>query len=255
MIDSHCHLADAQFKDDLDIVIRRAQAAGISSMICIADSVEESHRCKEISNTHSHIYFTVGTHPHNASSFDIERDIPVFRTLAQDKQCKAIGEIGLDYHYMNSPKDTQQRVFEAQLMLAKELDLPAVVHCREAVDDVWTIVDRVKPKHLVVHCCTEKWENIKRFTEAGYYLSFTAIATYPNALDIRETVLHCPINQMMIETDSPYLPPASHRGKRNEPMYLLEIARILADMLKLTTVDFDHRMTINAKKFFRLIQQ
>ncbi len=250
MIDSHCHLADTQFDADLPQVIERAQEAGVTDFLCIADTIIEGEKCQHIAQKYEHIYCTIGVHPHEASDFDALRDIPIIRALAAHEKCKAIGEIGLDYHYMNSPKDVQQRAFEAQLQLAKELNLPAIVHCREAVEDVWTIVQHVDPAKVVIHCCTEKWEDVERFIERGYFLSFTGIATYPKSAEIRDTIAHCPMNQLMIETDSPYLAPIPYRGKRNEPAFVTEIAKCIAEIKGLPVEEIDLITTENARRFF-----
>lgn len=265
MIDSHCHLTAPQFSADVSQVIQRAREAGLTHMVTISDAMEDREPCRELSEIHEDIFFSIGTHPHHAKDFEAERDLPIIREAADHKKCVAIGEIGLDYHSMNppsfaparlrwtgSPKDTQQRGFEAQLELAKELDLPAVIHCREAVEDVWTIVSHVRPKSLVIHCCTEKWENVKRFVDAGYFLSFTGILTYPKSGEIRETVKQCPLDQLMIETDAPFLAPVPHRGKRCEPMHVTEVAKAIAEIKGLSLSEVDRITTENAVQFFRL---
>ncbi len=254
MIDSHCHLADKGFTDDLSAVIQRAKKVGVGTMICIADSMEEGKRCREIAEQHNEIFWTMGVHPHVASGFDFARDPDLIRAALTHKKCKAVGEIGLDYHYMNSPKDTQQRVFETQLSIAKEADVPAVVHCREAVEDIWTIVKHVQPKHLVIHCCTEAWSDVERFVAAGYFLSFTGIATYPKSTVIRETIKHCPLDRIMIETDSPYLAPVPHRGKRNEPAFVTEVAKCIAEVKGLPLNEIDSITTRNTLEFFGLMR-
>ena len=126
------------------------------------------------------------------------------------------------------------------------------MHCREAVEDVWQIVDELKPAKLVLHCCTEKWADVERFVKRGYLLSFTGIATYPNATDIRETIHRCPLAQMMIETDAPYLAPVPHRGKRNEPAFVVEVAKLIAKEKGITFEEVDSATTKNAVDFFAL---
>ncbi|MBP9773801.1 MAG: TatD family hydrolase [Candidatus Peribacteraceae bacterium] len=253
MLDSHCHLADTQFDTDREEVIKRAKDAGIETMICIADSLDEAQKCREIANDHENIFATVGIHPHNAASYDETRDMPIIWQMAMDeKKCVAIGEIGLDYHYMNSPKESQEKAFLQQLLIAKQLDKPAVVHCREAVDDVWFIVNAVQPMKLVIHCCTEKWDDVQKFVDAGYYLSFTGIATYPKSDIVRDCIKHCPLEKMMIETDSPYLAPVPHRGKRNEPAFVAEVAKCIAAIKGLSLEEVSMQTTKNAKHFFLL---
>ncbi len=250
MIDSHCHLTALEFSGDIADVIARAKVEGVTTLVTISDDMADLPKCKKLSEEYDNIFFTVGLHPHHAKDFDIERDIPVLRDAAKHPKCRGIGEIGLDYHYMNSPKDVQQRVFESQLALAKELNIPAVVHCREAVDDVWTIVHHVKPQKLVIHCCTEKWQDVERFVKAGYLLSFTGIVTYPKATDIHDTVKQCPLSSMMVETDAPFLSPVPHRGKRCEPAFVIETAKKIAEIKGLTLHESDSATTAVASAFF-----
>lgn len=252
MIDSHCHLVASDFSTDIDAVIARARVAGVERMITISDEMKDIDPSRLLAEKYEYIFYTAGVHPHHASSFDLVHDLAKIRAEAVHPKCKAIGEIGLDYHYMNSSKDSQQRVFEAQLSLAKELGLPAVVHCRDAIEDVWTIVNHLTPEKLVIHCCTEKWDDVKRFVDAGYMLSFTGIATYPKAEEIRETIRQCPLSQMMVETDAPFLAPVPHRGKRCEPAYVVETARVIADVKGLSFHEIDRITTENAVEFFRL---
>ncbi len=250
MIDSHCHLTATEFDLDCEEVLARAKQAGITHCITICDELGDVEKCKKLVEKYENILYTVGVHPHHAATFNMTTDVPFLRQSASHPSCKGIGEIGLDYYYMRSEKDVQQRVFEAQLLLAKELHLPAVVHCRDAVEDLWTIVNHVQPSTLVIHCCTEKWIDIKRFVEAGYFLSFTGIVTYPKALDVQETARLCPLDQMMIETDAPYLAPVPHRGKRCEPMFVAEVAKKIAELKGVDLTEVDGSTTQNARKFF-----
>ncbi len=254
MIDSHCHLADAKFDADIVDVVARANAAGVSRMICIADSMKEGGKCRDISERFDCVTWTMGVHPHVASGFDFARDPDAIRAALKHPKCKAVGEIGLDYHYMNSPKEVQQKAFEVQLSIAKELHVPAVVHCRDAVEDVWAIVNHVKPQKLVIHCCTEKWDDVKRFVDAGYFLSFTGIATYPKSDVIRDCIRRCPLERMMIETDAPYLAPIPHRGKRNEPMFVTEVLATVAKTRGIDTTEAERILDANTAEFFGLKQ-
>lgn len=250
MIDSHCHLADKQFDADRGEVIRRAREAGVERMITIADTLDEAQSCIAIAEEYPEVFCTVGVHPHHADSW---KDDERLMTLAQSSaRVRAIGEIGLDYHYDRSPRDVQRRAFREQLVIAKTLKLPAVVHCREAVEDVWSIVDDVHPDALVLHCCTEKWDDVAQFVDRGYFLSFTGIATYPNAGVIRDTICNCPIEQLMVETDAPYLAPVPHRGKRNEPAFVAEVVACVAREKGIDRAEVDRITTANATAFFRL---
>lgn len=269
VIDSHCHLADRQFASDLDAVIQRAVAAGVVRIVTIADSLDESEQCLALTEKYEHIFCSVGVHPHRAKEWRAERGERLVELARSSSRVRAFGETGLDYHYDFSPRDVQRSVFREQLELAKELRLPAVVHCRsapnqslrdgsgQAVEDVWRIVDAVRPEKLVLHCCTEQWEDVRRFVDRGYLLSFTGIATYPKSEDVRRTIQMCPLGQMMVETDAPYLPPEALRAKggrvvRNEPAYVVEVAKVIAQVKRISPEEVDRVTTENAVGFFCL---
>ncbi len=254
MIDTHCHLADIKFEKDLPAVIARAKEAGVERMITIADSMDEAEACIAIADTFADVFCTVGVHPHNAKDWkpgDAER---LKEMVMQSKKVRAIGEIGLDYHYNHSPKSVQRGVFLEELTLSREIGLPAVVHCREAIKDIETIVREVEPLQMVLHCCTEKWEDIAWLIELGHSLSFTGIATYPDAKVIRRTIEQTPLTQIMIETDSPYLAPAVHRGKRNEPAFVAEVLRLVAKLKGVSVEEVEEVTTRNAVEFFGLMR-
>lgn len=225
VIDSHCHLADKAFDADRDAVIERAFAAGVTAMVAVADSLPEAEKCLQLAKAYDRIVATVGVHPHHAKDWK-QGDLEVMKAMLAN--ANAVGEIGLDYHYDFSPRDTQRDVFRAQLTLAKELHLPAVVHCREAIADVRAIVEEVDAGPFVLHCCTEKWTDVEWILERGSLLSFTGLATFPKSTDIHETIRNCPIESMMVETDAPYLAPIPHRGQRCEPMHVIDTARFVA---------------------------
>ncbi|MBI3619074.1 TatD family hydrolase [Candidatus Peregrinibacteria bacterium] len=270
MIDSHCHLAHAKFDADREEVIARAVAAGVTRMVCIADSLAEAEKCVALSKDHPEIFCTVGVHPHGAKdwSFDAapssaielrqgrQDDISRARLMtlvASSQKVRAIGEIGLDFHYDFSPRAIQREVFRLQLTLAKELNLPAVIHNRESIEDLTAIIEEVDPPRFVLHCCTEPWENVRNLVDRGGLLSFTCIATYPNAEVIRETIRQCPLSQMMIETDAPYLVPVPHRGKRNEPAFVVEVAKKIAEIKGVDFEEVDRVTSENANQFFDLL--
>jgi TatD DNase family protein len=251
MIDSHCHLAAAQFNDDRDAVIKRARAAGVSPMVTIGDTMTESEANMTIIEQHDDVFATVGVHPHHAKDWQ-DTHLDQLKKWTEHKKVVGIGEIGLDYHYMHSPKKEQQEVFRTQLTLAKELDLPITVHSREAIEDTWNIISDIKPQKLVLHCCCELFADVKRFLEQGYFLSFTGIATYPKSIEIRETIKHCPLDQLMIETDAPFLAPQKYRGKRNEPAYVVDVAKCVAEMKTLSLEEVEKATTDNTVHFFGL---
>ena len=264
MIDSHCHLADRKFTRDLDQVLWRAKEAGIEKCVTIADTLKESEQCMQIAEKYPNVYATVGVHPHASKKWgagDREKLIEMLR----HKKVKALGEIGLDYYYdqpssrkarlrpaSNSPRDVQREVFRIQLVLAKELDVSVVIHCRNAIDDLKNIIEEVDHRKLVLHCCTEKWEDVRWLIERGAMIGFTGIATYPKAQEIREVIKQCPLDQIMIETDAPYLSPESHRGKRNEPAFVVEVAKLIAQLKNVSLEEVDRVTTKNAVAFYGL---
>lgn len=252
MIDSHCHLADAQFDVDRDAVIRRAAEAGVARMVAIADSLPEGEKCAALAKEYDAVFCTVGVHPHHAKDWKPDDREQLKTMLDGSAKCVAVGEIGLDYHYDFSPRDAQREAFCAQLRLAKERNLPAVVHCREAIADVRTIIEEIDAGPIVLHCCAERWEDVAWVVERGSLLSFTGIATFPKSDVIRETIRRCPIESMMVETDAPYLAPIPHRGKRCEPAHVMDVARFLAGEKGIELEEFDRRTTKTAGAFFGL---
>lgn len=252
MIDSHCHLADRKFTTDLSDVITRATLAGVSHIVTIADDLTEAERCRDIAQKYEHIFYTAGVHPHTASQWQMNNDQLSMEHFFQGPKCVAVGEIGLDYHYMNSPKEDQIRAFRDQIMIAKEIDKPIVVHNRESFEDLLPIIDELKPEKMVLHCCTEKWEDAKEIVDRGYLLGFTGIATYPKSQDIREVIKHCPLTQMMVETDAPYLAPEGKRGQRNEPAFVKDVALLIADIKGISFEEVDRVTTKNTVEFYQL---
>ncbi len=252
MIDSHCHLADAKFADDLPEVIARAEEHGVEAMICIADSLEEGKKCLQLAEEYDQLFCTVGVHPHCAKDWQAGDGDRLRRMMLSSHKAKAVGEIGLDYHYDLSPRDVQKRVFREQLEVAKELNLPAVIHNRESIADLWQTVQEVNPPSAVLHCCTEKWADVAAWVQRGYFLSFTGIATYAKSDDIRDTIRRCPLRQLMIETDAPYLAPQTHRGERNEPAYVTEVAKCVAEIHGVELAEIDRVTTANTVRFFGL---
>ncbi len=252
MIDSHCHLADAKFESDLLQVLERAKDRGVTQMITIADSVAESEKCVDLARRYKQLFCAVGVHPHHASQWNDDAERRLLALTTYSDRVKAVGEIGLDYHYDFSPRDVQRDAFIAQLKFAGCEGFPVVVHCREAIEDVRQIVEQIKPEKLVLHCCSETFADVVPLLERGYFLSFTGIATFPKSQDIRETIRRTPIEQIMVETDAPYLAPVPYRGKRNEPAYVVEVAQCIADIKGLSLEEVDAITTKNAVEFFQL---
>ncbi|MEP7002194.1 MAG: TatD family hydrolase [bacterium] len=252
-IDSHAHLADPAFDGDREDVIGRARQTGAAAIVCIGESIASARRAALIADANpGFCYYTAGVHPHDAADFDIERDSADIRTLVQTGAV-AIGECGLDYHYDHSPRERQRAAFGAQLTLARELDRPVVVHTREAEDDTRAMVREAASAGVrgVLHCYTGSIELAEIALEGGWYVSFSGIITFKKWTD--EALLRMiPDDRLLAESDSPYLAPVPHRGKRNEPAWVsFTVARLAASR----TVDVPTlgALTVeNARRLFRL---
>lgn len=252
MIDSHCHLTDKQFRADMPDLLLRAKEASVHTMVSISDNLFEAKACREFAEKNDQIFYTAGVHPHAAKLWNLARDADELRSHASSKKLVAIGEIGLDYHYMNSPREDQIAAFREQITIAQELQLPIVVHNRESFEDLLPIIDDLKPQSMVLHCCTEHWANAKELVTRGYLLGFTGMATWPKMSFIRETIEQCPLTQMMIETDAPYLAPQSHRGQRCEPAFVAEVAQLVAEIKGVSLEEVDAITTKNTVDFYSL---
>ena len=233
MIDSHCHLADEQFAGDLDAVVARASVAGVDGALCILDALneEEGVRADRVAQVWPEVAFAVGVHPHQAGALEDATDgtdgVASFvrgALEARNGAC-AIGEIGLDYHYDFAPRETQIEVFRQQIVLARELRRPVVIHTREADDDT---VDALRAEgggnvEGVFHCFTGDAAFARRALDLGFYVSFSGILTFRNATAIREAAAIVPTGRLLVETDSPYPSPVPYRGRRNEPARVAQV--------------------------------
>ena len=233
MIDSHCHLADDAFADDLDGVIDRARAAGLHAALCILSAGEESESraAARVRALWPGVRFSVGIHPHKAGDFAGRLDDAraCVRRGISGEGAVAIGEIGLDYHYDFSPREAQQNVFRAQLALALELAMPVVIHTREATEDTFGILRDAGPVlRGVFHCFTGDTAMARAALDIGFYVSLAGIVTFPRAEALREVATLVPDDRLLIETDAPYLAPVPHRGKRNEPAFVARVAETVA---------------------------
>jgi TatD DNase family protein len=220
LIDSHCHVNDPKFDEDRDAVLERALAAGVDTMVVI-DAPEFAER-------HPFLYATLGVHPHEAASAT-EETFARIRDLAQHPKVIAIGEIGLDYHYDFSPRDVQRRVFGRQLEIAAEFHKPVVIHTREAWDDTLAQMPSL-PYGGIMHCFTGTVEQARQAVERGFHLGFGGVLTFPKAEELRAAARQTPDDRLLLETDCPYLAPVPYRGKRNEPAFVVETARRLAEV-------------------------
>jgi TatD DNase family protein len=236
MIDSHCHLADDAFAGDLEAVVTRAREAGVSRALCIlaAGEGKESAAAARLRTLWPELEFSVGVHPHAAGQFEgaVDRAVDTVRQGIQSESARAVGEIGLDYHYDFAPRAIQLEVFEAQLALARELGLPVVIHTREATDDTFAALERAGGRQVrgVFHCFTGDVAMAKRALDIGFYVSLSGIVSFPRAVEVREVAAMLPAERLLIETDSPYLAPVPHRGQRNEPAFVSRVAEVVAEV-------------------------
>jgi len=229
LTDSHAHLDDARFAADRDALIQRAWDSGVHRILTIGNGTgPDDMGCGiPFAEAYPWIFTTVGVHPHDASKVE-DRHFEMIQGFAEHPKVLAIGEMGLDYHYDNSPRDAQQRVFERQLEVAAKVDLPVIVHTREADADTERILRAAGGVRGVLHCFTSSPELAKAALDLGFLISFSGIVTFPNARELAEIATTVPADRLLVETDCPYLSPVPHRGKRNEPAFVLETARFLA---------------------------
>jgi len=237
MIDSHCHLAGPEFADDLSAVIGRARSAGLvhALVILAADDRPEIEQGARVAAEWDAVRFSIGIHPHAAGKFAAD---PAAAAQAADAAIaaqpltRALGEIGLDYHYDFAPRDVQQQVLREQIRLARRRRLPIVVHTREADEDTFRILAEESAQEIggVFHCFTGDRAMARRALDIGFHISLAGIVTFPRALELKEVARLVPIERLLIETDSPFLAPVPHRGKRNEPANVVRVAETIAEL-------------------------
>jgi TatD DNase family protein len=258
MIDSHCHLADDVFAADLDDVLGRSKAAGLERVMIILEGGNEKEE-RQAARAHAlwpEIRAAVGVHPHQAHQFagnETGAATVVREQIARAPFVRAVGEIGLDYHYDYSPRRVQQAVFRAQMQLARELTLPVVVHTREADSDTLDVLTSEGGGAIggVLHCFTGTAELARAALDLGFYISLAGILTFPKAQDLRDIARQIPLDRLLIETDSPFLTPAPHRGARNEPARMLHTAETLAVLKGISLEELDRATTANFHALFR----
>jgi TatD DNase family protein len=258
MIDSHCHLADETFAADLEDVVRRARDAGLERALVIleAGNAKEAAQAQRLEQLWPDVRLSIGVHPHQAHQFagDPERAAVVVREqCASTPSVRAVGEIGLDYHYDYSPREVQHAVFRAQIRAALELDRPVVIHTREADEDTIAILREEGGGSLrgVLHCFTGTAALRDAGLALGFYISLAGILTFPKAADLRETARAVPLDRLLTETDSPFLAPVPYRGKRNEPAHVTRVVATLADMHQMPAGELAQRTAANFHTLFR----
>ena len=258
MIDSHCHLADEAFAADVEAVVERALGAGLTHALCILASGDaaELARAARLRAVWAGLRTSVGVHPHQAGNFagrEAEAAALTEAQIAGDPSVRAVGEIGLDYHYDFAPRETQREVFRAQIQLARRLDLPIVIHTREAEDDTLAILREEAPERIkgVVHCFTGTRRLAEEALTLGLHISFAGIVTFPKAAELKAIAADVPDHRLLCETDSPYLAPTPYRGKRNEPAWVVRVIEELATLRGVTPQALGAQVAGNFSALFR----
>ncbi len=254
IVDSHCHLDFPDFAAEMDAVVERARAAGVGRMVTIGTRVRRSAQVRAIAERYDDVFCSVGTHPHNAGE---EADVTLDELLAEADHPKvvAIGEAGLDYHYDTAPRDAQHAGFRLHITAARQTGLPLVIHARDADEDVAAILEDEYAKgafSFVLHCFTAGPELAHRAVALGGYVSFSGILTFKTGAPLRDIAAALPADRVLVETDAPYLAPNPWRGKRNEPSYVVETARILGEA---RGVSLDEIAALTTTNFFRLFSR
>jgi len=253
LIDSHAHLDDARFDSDRDDVLQRARNAGVRTILTIGNgNGPDQMGCGiPIAENHDWIYTSVGVHPHDASKVE-EHHYTQMQELSRHAKVVAIGETGLDYHYDNSPREVQREVFRKQVALAKKLDLPVIVHTREADAETEAILLEEKAGRGVIHCFTSGDRLADFALSIGFLISFSGIVTFPNAAPLADIARRIPLDRILVETDCPYLAPVPHRGKRNEPAFVTETTRFIAALREMAPEELAGQVGVNFERLFAL---
>lgn len=258
MIDTHAHI-HVQAKEDQAGIIQRAKQAGVDKIINVACSLPEMADCLALADEYDFIYTTVGIHPTDLTD-NVERDLErVFRYAKNEKKVVAIGEIGLDYYHDKFPHQVQQAFLVGQLNIAKQLGLPAILHCRAgknpgeneaAFADLIALLEEQDFNNAVAHCFSGNAIEAEKLLDMGLLLGFTGVITYPNNEELRQIIKKTPLDRILIETDSPFLTPIPHRGKKNEPAYVAEVVKTITEVKSVSASDVDRMTSANAERFF-----
>lgn len=254
IVDSHCHLDFPDFANELDAIVMRARAQGLTRMVTISTRVRQLQRLRDICARFPDVYCSVGTHPHHAHE-ELDIDAAKLEALAADEKVVAIGEAGLDYHYDHSPREAQEQGLRAHIAAARATGLPLVIHSRDADDDMAEILEEESargPFPAVLHCFTGGRDLAERGIALGHYVSFSGILTFKKSDALREIAAALPADRILVETDAPYLAPGPFRGKRNEPGYVVETAKVLA---AIRGVSYEAMARQTTENFFRLFSK
>jgi TatD DNase family protein len=256
LIDSHCHLAGPEFSHDLEAVVARAAEAGVSGALTIlaSDDATELRQAQQVCRQWPGIRFSIGVHPHAAGKYAGDpagAAAATARAIEAQPLARGVGEIGLDYHYDFAPRDVQRAVFAEQLALAARLGLPVVIHTREAEDDTFAVLAETGVTRGVFHCFTGNVAMARRALDAGFFVSLAGIVTFPRALELKEVAAFVPADRLLVETDSPFLAPVPHRGKRNEPAHVSRVCAVIAELRGIDYGALASRTSDNYARLFK----
>lgn len=252
LVDTHCHLDYPDLMADIDAVVARARAAGVGRMVTISTHVARHATYSALAERFAHVFWTIGTHPHNAAD---EPDVAMAEivALSHSPKCVAVGEAGLDFHYDKSPRDVQRKVFRTHIAAARETGLPLVIHARDADQDMIDILGEEHAKGAfgaILHCFSSGAELASVGLQLGFYLSFSGIITFKRSEELRAIAAATPLDRLLVETDAPYLAPDPYRGKPNEPSYVTRTAAVLAGVKGVSPDELAIATTANAERVF-----
>jgi TatD DNase family protein len=249
LIDTHAHLDDERFAEDFEQVCERIREANVNKVINVGYDILSSERSLKLAEKYNWIQCAVGYHPHNAKDAD-EDGLRKLRQWASRPEVVAIGEIGLDYYYDNSPRDLQREVFRKQIRLAKEVELPIIIHCRDAVQELYDILVEEGAEQVggIMHCYSGSYEMAKRFIDLKFFISLAGPVTFKNSKSVKDVARNIPLKYLLLETDSPYLTPEPYRGKRNEPAYVRYVAQTIAQLREIDISDLVKATSDNTLK-------
>ena len=251
LVDSHCHLDPEYFQEDLDEVIRRAHDNGIHKLMTISTKLSTFPGVLKVAETYDDVVCTVGVHPHDVEA-EAELSKERLLELTQHPKVVGIGETGLDYYYEHSPRDLQKKAFDTHIQANLDSGLPLIVHCRDAMDDTVDCLREMGGGNAtgVIHCFSGTMGFARKVLDLGFYISLSGVLTFKNAEEIREVAKFAPMDRLLVETDSPFLAPVPHRGKRNEPAFTLHTAECLADIRGMNVTDIAKATTKNFERLF-----
>ncbi len=251
LFDTHAHYDDEAFDDDRDEVLLSMREGGVGYIVDPACTVETIKKAGDIARRFDFVWYAAGIHPENVAQ-EPENCLDFVAAALSDEKCVAVGEIGLDYHYGRESEARQKELFDAQLSIAAQRDMPALIHIRDAMGDAMDILRAHRGVRGVLHCFPGSWETAREVLDMGLYVSFTGVLTFKNAKKAVEVVRNMPMDRLMLETDSPYMAPEPFRGKRCSSLYLPYICRKAAEIRGISEAEAEERTTANALEFYRI---